>query len=95
MHNDYSVISSEFCDFLSSLLTYKLINYFDKCGLFNSMTYKKIMKLLEQAKKVDLPKKGWTLRKISKNLEEMLVKLELLQIQKSSERKRGRPKKNS
>ncbi|WP_019000512.1 transposase [Succinimonas amylolytica] len=95
VHNDYSVISSEFCDFLSSLLTYKLINYFDKCGLFNSMTYKKIMKLLEQAKKVDLPKKGWTLRKISKNLEEMLVKLELLQIQKSSERKRGRPKKNS
>ena len=95
VHNDYSVIGSEFCDFLSSLLTYKLINYFDECELFNTMTYKKIMKLLERAKKVNLPNKGWTLRKISKNLEDILVKLELLNVQKAPKKKRGRPKKNN
>ena len=94
VHNDYSVIGSEFCDFLS-LLTYKLINYFDECELFNTMTYKKIMKLLERAKKVNLPNKGWTLRKISKNLEDILVKLELLNVQKAPKKKRGRPKKNN
>ena len=38
VHDDYSVLGSEFCDFLSSLLTYKLINYFDECELFNTMT---------------------------------------------------------
>ena len=94
VHNDYSVIGSEFCDFLS-LLTYKLINYFDECELFNTMTYKKIMKLLERAKKVNLPNKGWTVRKISKNLEDILVKLELLNVQKAPKKKKGRPKKNN
>ena len=32
------------------------------------------MKLLERAKKVNLPNKGWTLRKISKNLEDEHIK---------------------
>jgi hypothetical protein len=53
------------------------------------MTYKKIMKLLERAKKVNLPNKGWTLRKISKNLEDILVKLELLNVQKAPKKKRA------
>ena len=29
-HDDYSVIASEFCDFLATVLTFKLINFFDK-----------------------------------------------------------------
>ena len=59
------------------------------------MTYKKIMKHLERAKKVNLPNKGWTLRKISKNLEDILIKLGLLDIQKAPKKRRGRPKKNN
>lgn len=46
-------------------------------------------------RKVNLPDKGWTLRKISKNLEYILVKLGLLDIQKAPKKKSGRPKKNN
>ena len=53
------------------------------------------MKHLERAKKVNLPNKGWTLRKISKNLEDILIKLGLLDIQKAPKKRRGRPKKNN
>ena len=97
VHDDYSVIGSEFCDFLSSLLTYKLINYFDECNLFNTMTYKKIMKMLERAKKVNIPQKGSTLRKLTKNVEDMLTKLELLpkaDVTPIAKKTRGRPKKS-
>ena len=96
VHDDYSVIGSEFCDFLSSILTYKLINYFDECEFFNTMTYKKIMKMLERAKKVNIPQKGWTLRKLTKNIEDMLIKLELLpktDVTPIVKKTRGRPKK--
>ena len=78
VHDDYSVIGSEFCDFLSSLLTYKMINHFDEHNLFDTMNYKKIMKMLERAKKVNLPNKGWVLRKLTKNHEELLIKLGLV-----------------
>ena len=78
VHDDYSVIGSEFCDFLSSLLTYKMINHFDEHNLFDTMNYKKIMKMLERAKKVNLPNKGWVLRKLTKNHEELLIKLDLV-----------------
>ena len=33
VHDDYSVIGSEFCDFLASVLTFKMIQAFDKVKL--------------------------------------------------------------
>ncbi|MDO4938233.1 MAG: transposase, partial [Sutterellaceae bacterium] len=39
-HDDYSVIGSEFCNFLSTVLTWKLIKEFDKFELLNNNTYK-------------------------------------------------------
>jgi len=94
VHNDYSVIGSEFCDFLSSLLTYKLINYFDETTLFNTMTYKSIMKSLKRAKKIRLPKKKeWSLIKISPKLMNILQLLEI--FPKPEPKKRGRPRKVS
>ena len=36
------------------------------------------MKMLERAKKVNLPNKGWVLRKLTKNHEELLMKLDLV-----------------
>ena len=92
VHNDYSVIGSEFCDFLSTLLTYKLINFFDEHKLFETMTYKSIMKKLQRAKKIKLSKaNGWTLIKIAPALVTMLQSLGLLP--KEEIKKRGRPKK--
>ena len=51
VHNDYSVIGSEFCDFLSTLLTFRLLKSFDRAGLLNKMNYGKVMSLLKRAKK--------------------------------------------
>ena len=47
VQDDYSVIGSEFCDFLSSLLTCRLIKKFDEVKLLDKMTYKSNYSLLK------------------------------------------------
>jgi hypothetical protein len=51
VHNDYSVIGSEFCYFLSTVLTFRLIRRFDKAKALEKYTYKKIMRVLARAKR--------------------------------------------
>ena len=46
VHDDYSVIGSEFCDFLSTILTFRLLKKFEETELINSYTYKKILSVL-------------------------------------------------
>jgi hypothetical protein len=55
------VIGSEFCDFLSSVLTFRMIRAFDEAKLLEQMTYKKIMKILARAKMFNDPARGWHL----------------------------------
>ena len=95
VHDDYSVIGSEFCDFLSTLLTFRLLKSFDKAGLLNEMNYGKIMSLLRRAKKIKLQDRDWQLIRISPASETILQKLSLLPNPEEPEkRKRGRPKKS-
>ena len=61
VQDDYSVIGSEFCDFLSTLLTFRLIKTFDRAGLLEDRTYKKIMSVLSRAKKVRTEGDEWQL----------------------------------
>jgi hypothetical protein len=93
VHDDYSVIGSEFCDFLSTLLTFRLINAFDRIKLLDHMTYKMIMSSLKRAKKVKVSGGDWQLIKINPSLVEILQKLGILEAQVSIPKKRGRPKK--
>jgi len=93
VHDDYSVIGSEFCDFLSTLLTFRLINAFDNVKLLEHMTYKMIMSSLKRAKKVKVPGGDWQLIKISPYLVDILQKLGILETPISIPKKRGRPKK--
>ena len=58
-HDDYSVIASEFSDFLATVLTFKLINFFDKKRLLERMTYKECMKMLKRAKKSKDDNEDW------------------------------------
>ena len=95
VHDDYSVIGSEFCDFLSTLLTFRLINAFDSIKLLEHMTYKKIMSSLKRAKKVKIFGGDWQLIKINPSLVEILQKLGILEAQESVPKKRGRPKKSA
>lgn len=95
VHDDYSVIGSEFCDFLSSVLTFRMISAFDTAKLLEKMTYKKIMKILTRAKMVNDTGFGWRLIKINPSYEEILKKLDIHPTEKlKPKRRRGRPPKN-
>ena len=95
VHDDYSVIGSEFCDFLSTLLTFRLLKAFDKAKVLDSMTYGKAMKLLKRAKKVRVEDQDWQLLKVNPGLELMLQNLSLLpKPEEPEKRKPGRPKKS-
>jgi hypothetical protein len=95
VHDDYSVIGSEFCNFLSIILTFRLINAFDSIKLLEHKTYKMIMSSLERAKKVRVSGSDWQLIKISPSLVEILQKLGILEAPVSMPKKRGRPKKTA
>ncbi|MBR4211772.1 MAG: transposase, partial [Oscillibacter sp.] len=92
VHDDYSVIGSEFCSFLSTIVTFRLIRAYEKSGLLRNMTYKKILRTLTRAKKVCTDGKTWQLIKMNPSQIEMLQTLSLLP--KPEPKKRGRPPKN-
>jgi transposase len=95
VHDDYSVIGSEFCNFLSSVLTFRMIRAFDKAKLLEQMPYKKIMKILARAKMFNEPGYGWRLIRINPSYEEILKRLDIHPTEKlQPKRKRGRPPKN-
>ena len=53
--NNYSVIGSEFYDYLATVLTFRCIKAFDKARLMEMMTYSKVMDILRWVKKTMLP----------------------------------------
>ena len=95
VQSDYSVIGSEFCDFLATVLTFRLLKAFDKAGLLKKMNYSRIMSLLKRAKKVRVGEDGeWRLIKVNPKLEEMLAALGLApKADVPQGRKPGRPRK--
>ena len=93
VQDDYSVIGSEFCDFLSTLLTFRLIKTFDRAGLLEDRTYKKIMSVLSRAKKVRTEGDEWQLIRMNPSHVEMLQELEIIPKPEDPPKKRpGRPK---
>ena len=94
-HADCSVYASEFVDFLSETLTYRLLNTFKKKGLLETQTYSKMLKTLKRAKKVKIGDE-WKLIRINPAEEESLRKLGLLPGDgPQPKRKRGRPRKQA
>lgn len=93
VQDDYSVIGSEFCDFLSTILTFRLMKQFDRANLLEERTYKKLMPVLERAKKVKTEGEDWRLIRINPSQEEILQELDLLpKPEKPPKKKPGRPK---
>lgn len=82
VHDDYSVIGSEFCNFLSSLLTFKLLNKFDDTKVLNKETYKHVMRVLRRAKKIRLNQEDseWSLININVSHEKLLNTLGLIEL---------------
>jgi len=94
VHDDYSVIGSEFCDFLSSVLTFRMIHAFDQARILEEMPYRKIMRILARAKMFNDPDYGWRLIKINPSYEEILKRLDIHPTEKlQPKKKRGRPPK--
>lgn len=94
VHSDYSVIASEFCNFLSTVITWKLIKRFDQSRLLEKMTYKKLMKMLVSSKKVKWHGKSWLPAKLMPSEEAIFKELELLPKENMTTKRRpGRPRK--
>ena len=93
VHKDFSVIGSEFCSFLSTIVTYRLLRRYENTGLLKKMTYKKILRVLTRAKKACLDGETWHLIKMNPSQLEVLQTLSLLS--KPAPKKRGRPRKTS
>ena len=87
------MIGSEFCDFLSTLLTFRLIKAFDQARLLEERTYKKIMSILTRAKKARLDGEDWKLIRLNPSHEEILQDLGLIpKPEEPPKKKPGRPK---
>ena len=96
VHDDYSVIGSEFCDFLATVLTFRLLRAFDEAGLLERRGYGRIMSILRRAKRVRLDGDEWRLIKINPSYIELLQALELLpKPDTPPRRRRGRPPKST
>lgn len=93
VQDDYSVIGSEFCDFLSTLLTFRLIKAYDQAELLEDRTYKKIMSVLVRAKKARVSGSDWQLIRLNPSHEEILQELGLIpKPEPLPKKKAGRPK---
>ena len=96
VHDDYSVIGSEFCNFLASVLTFRLIRAFDSADLLKKRTYKELTDILRRAKKLRDGSSGdWRLIKMNPSQLEVLQSLDLLpRPEEAPKRNPGRPRKN-
>jgi hypothetical protein len=95
VHSDYSVYGSEFVNFISSVMTARLLRKFEETSLFSEMTYYEIMSQLSSAKKVNTEGNGeWEYVRTTRATEYTLVRLGLLPGPEERPRKRGRPRKN-
>ena len=96
VQDDYSVIGSEFCDFLATVITFRLIKAFDGEHLLEKHTYKKVMATLKRAKKIRIEEKDWQLIKVAPSVTEIIQKLGLLSLPKAEPKNKGRkPKQKS
>ena len=94
VHDDYSVYKTEFRNFLSSLLTYRLLNRFEDTGLLGEYTYGEIMQRKRRAKKDRTDEKeGFALVRLNPSTMNVLERLGLVSASPTlQKRKRGRPK---
>ena len=94
VHNDYSVIASEFCNLLASIITHRILLLFDRKKLLEKKTYREIMQILRKAKKCRMESRGdWKLIKMNSSQLKMLQELDLLPIPEA--KRRGRRSKNT
>ncbi len=93
-YSDYSLVASEFVNFLATIITGRLFRSFDRAGLLDEMTYGELMEVLRSAKmhKGGNGNRG-TVRVIEKNAK-VLERLGLAGKPITAKNPVGRPKKS-
>ncbi len=95
VHDDYSVIGSEFINFFASQISARLINLLDSSKLSEKYSYSRFMRILGKAKKARAENESsWYLVKLSPSYVDVLQRVGL--VEKTTLKaplKRGRPKK--
>ena len=97
-NGDFSVLGSEFVNFIATLITTRLIDRIEKTELLKKMTYAEVMDdLTESWRMVDAPDEAKSDDKYWKNVSEgIFPELEVLglsiPVEKPAPRRRGRPR---
>lgn len=94
-HSDYSVIASNFVNYLASIMLSNMFRFLDEKGLLNNYTYGEILKLLLRIKMTRISCNGeWKVCRIAETDAEVLEKIGLLSrpVVPKEIKKRGRPK---
>lgn len=88
------MIGSEFCDFLATVLTFRLLRAFDAAKLLQKATYSRVCAVLRRAKNIRWPDGEWRLIRLNPSHEAMLRALSLLPPAPEAPRSPfGRPRK--
>ena len=94
IHGDYSIIASEFINFLSTVMTGRIFRRFEQTDLLKERTYGEAMEILRSAKKQKDADGRWnTIRVVEKNAE-VLERVGLVEVPITVKNPVGRPKKS-
>ena len=95
VHSDYSVIGSELVNFVSSVVSARMITAFDRAGLLERQTFRGLMKDFRAIRKYRVgADEEWSVYQEAKYKIQMLVDMDLLEGTKTPpKRKRGRTRK--
>ncbi len=93
-HSDYSVIASNFIDYLSSIMVSRMLNFLGRNGLLDNNTYGDILNLMLRLKMTRVGEGEWRVRRIAEKDAILLEKTGLLirPAVPKEVKKRGRPK---
>ncbi len=93
VHEDWSVIGTEFINFLSVIMTYKMRKAFEKVPELSGVPYNHVLKKLRRASMMMDASGNWMIRKITDSDRNILINLGLLPRIIDVKNPRGRPKK--
>ena len=91
-HSDYSVMGSQFVNYMSSVLTCRLVKRFGEVKELDTSSYRDSLRILRVCQKVQGDDGAWSPRRLVKKDVEVLAKLGALSKPIVPKRRRGRPK---
>jgi len=94
VHGDFSVMGSEFVNFISVLVRGRLERALSRAESLKGSPLKSSLRMLRRAAMVRGPDGEWRLRKVTEGARTALVELGLLPRPETVKRPRGRPRKN-